>query len=132
MEPKIYTSSFRTGPDATKKQQMLFATDTVYALSEGYNYIRDSKGVLFEIADAHNLIEIGEIDECAGCTTYCEPKEASFDPTAGTEEHLPDIQAIDRIISNTLHKDSPITVDQAKSMYYLAQVKLLMQMSTYA
>ena len=126
MEPKIYTSSFRTGPDATKKQQMLFATDTAYALSEGYNYIRDSKGVLFEIVDAHNLIEI---DECAGCTTCCEPKETSFDPTAETEEQLSDIQAIDTIISNTLHKDSPITVDQAKSMYYLAQVKLLMQMS---
>ena len=128
MEPKIYTSSFRTGPDATKKQQMLFATDTAYALSEGYTYIRDSKGVLFEIVDAHNLVEI---DECADCTTCCEPKETPFDPTGpeATKAPLTDIQAIDTIISNTLHKDSPITVDQAKSMYYLAQVKLLMQMS---
>ena len=126
MEPKIYTSSFRTGPDATKKQQMLFATDTVYALSEGYNYIRDSKGVLFEIADAHNLIEIDEHND------FRNPKETSFDPTAeneSVEETLTDLQAIDRIISTTLHQDSPITVDQAKSMFYLAQTKLIMQMS---
>ena len=128
MEPKIYTSSFRTGPNATKKQQMLFATDTAYALSEGYEFIRDSKGVLFAIIDEHNLIEMDESGECKA------PKETSFDPTAENEpveETLTDLEAIDRIISTTLHQDSPITVDQAKSMFYLAQTKLIMQMSAY-
>ena len=126
MEPTIYTSSFRTGPNATKKQQMLFATDTAYALSEGYEFIRDSKGVLFAIIDEHNLIEMDESGECKA------PKETSFDPTAENEpveETLTDLEAIDRIISTTLHQDSPITVDQAKSMFYLAQTKLIMQMS---
>ena len=129
MESKIYTSSFRTGPDATKKQQMLFATDTAYALSEGYRFIKDSQGVLFEIVDAHNLLEVLVDESCAGCTTCKEPKETSFDPTAEGGEVLSDIKAIDRIISNTLNQESPITVDQAKSMFYLAQTKLIMQMS---
>ena len=131
MEPTIYTSSFRTGPNATKKQQMLFATDTAYALSEGYEFIRDSKGILFAIIDEHNLIEIDEHND------FRTPKETSFDPTAENEpvedtdreETLTDLEAIDRIISTTLHQDSPITVDQAKSMFYLAQTKLIMQMS---
>ena len=126
MEPKIYTSSFRTGPNATKKQQMLFATDTAYALSEGYEFIRDSNGSLFAIIDEHNLIEIDEHND------FRTPKETSFDPTAENEpveETLTDLEAIDRIISTTLHQDSPITVDQAKSMLYLAQTKLIMQMS---
>ena len=129
MEPTIYTSSFRTGPNATKKQQMLFATDTAYALSEGYEFIRDSKGILFAIIDEHNLIEMDESGECKA------PKETSFDPTAENEPvedtncELTDLEAIDRIISTTLHQDSPITVDQAKSMFYLAQTKLIMQMS---
>lgn len=135
MEPKIYTSSFRTGPDATKKQQMLFATDTAYALSEGYYYIRDSRGSLFEILDANNLIEVVGLDEDTGCI---EPKETPFDPTidnkpvedTNCKEDLTDLQAIDRIISNTLHQSAPITVDQAKSMFYLAQTKRIMQMST--
>ena len=129
MEPTIYTSSFRTGPNATKKQQMLFATDTAYALSEGYSFIRDSKGVLFQMLDAHNLIEVDEHND------FRTPKETSFDPTAENEPvedtncELTDLEAIDRIISTTLHQDSPITVDQAKSMFYLAQTKLIMQMS---
>ena len=129
MESKIYTSSFRTGPDATKKQQMLFATDTAYALSEGYRFIKDSQGVLFEIVDAHNLLEVLVDESCAACTAYKEPKETSFDPTADGGEVLSDIQAIDRIISSTLHQNAPITIDQAKSMFYLAQTKLIMQMS---
>lgn len=132
MEQKIYTSSFRTGPNATKKQQMLFATDTAYALSEGYKFIKDSTGVLFEIIDAHNLLEVDNTDSCDGCS---EPKEVSFDPSfdgkpaSDGSTPLTDIEAIDRIISNTLHQDSPITVDQVKSMHYLMQTKLLMQMN---
>ena len=58
MTPRIYTSSFRTGENATKKQQMLFATDTAYALSEGYQFIRDCDGDLFQIVDEHNLLQV--------------------------------------------------------------------------
>lgn len=132
MEPKIYTSSFRTGPDATKKQQMLFATDCAYALSEGYEFIRDSKGLLFAMLDEHNLVEVDECDECTECGT---PDVTPFDPTdsygskQAPEFELSDTQAIDRIIHNTLHGADPITVDQAKSMFYLAQTKLALQMS---
>ena len=132
MESKIYTSSFRTGPEATKKQQMLFATDTTYALSEGYKFIKDSQGVLFEIVDAHNLLEVDNTDSCTGCTTCNEPKETPFDPTMDGNVDgavLSDIQVIDRIISNTLHQNAQISTDQAKSIYYLMKTKLLMQMS---
>lgn len=130
MEQKIYTSSFRTGPNATKKQQMLFATDTAYALSEGYKFIKDSTGVLFEIIDAHNLLEVDDCEECNCCEGCNEPKEVSFDPDADGGPVLTDEQAIDRIISSTLHQYTPITADQAKSMFYLAQTKLLMQMNS--
>lgn len=81
MEPKIYKSDFRISPDSTKKQQMLFAADTAFALSEGYTYIQELGGTLFFIQDANNLIEVDSVDELVQ-----EPAEVELDPTESEEE----------------------------------------------
>ena len=140
MTPRIYTSSFRTGPDATKKQQMLFATDTDYALSEGYKYIRDSKGVLFGIIDEHNLIEVNEADILQD-EHFSEPTKTIFDPDFAQEGSygfdsccdcedcapLSNEEAIDSIINNTLNQAEPLRPTQVDSLLKMAQLKQLLR-----
>lgn len=155
MTPRIYTSSFRTGPDATKKQQMLFATDTDFALSEGYQFIQDSNGDLFQIIDECNLLQMSEeevlnyhessdsleqeptvcdfdpnecdCEDCCNCTSDCD-----CDYTNGCEEvateflNLDNIETIDVIIFNTLNQAEPIRSSQLDSLIKLAQLKLLL------
>ena len=133
MEQKIYKSSFRTGPDATKKQQMLFATDTAYALSEGYNCIEDSQGVLFQILNERNLVEIGDDSECLCDDFRCgrEPVETVFDPTISGTASKPisepsakeNMKTIDLVIHNTLNQREPLRVDQVDSLLKLGQLK---------
>jgi hypothetical protein len=140
MKQTIYVSQFRTGPEATKKQQMLFATDTAYALSEGYNFIRDSQERVFQILDENNLLEVELVEE-----TIQEPSEVGFDPdmAAGCDEgdcgepeeyededyclNCHNIELIDGILNNTLKQTSDITPLQADSMLKLAALqKILM------
>lgn len=101
MKVNIYTSDFRTGPTATEKQQMLFATDTAYAISKGYTHIQDSTGILFLMVDQHNLVEVEtadellnepdevelDTDECA-CDCGCEPDEDNAVQVAISEHTL--------------------------------------------
>lgn len=140
MEQKIYKSSFRTGPDATKKQQMLFATDTAYALSEGYQFIKDCNGDLFQIIDERNLLQMSE-DEVLNYPEYPEsleqePTEVEFAPecdnsnSEAINEHFclncDNIDTIDSIIFNTLNQAEPIRSSQLDSLIKLAQLKLLL------
>ena len=149
MTPRIYTSSFRTGENATKKQQMLFATDTAYALSEGYQFIRDCDGDLFQIVDEHNLLQVSEDelfiqsprteqdptvcsfnpdewDESDSCNCSCSGEDAE-----GTEEdflclNCDNIDTIDLIIYNTLNQATLIRSSQLDSLIKLAKLKLLL------
>ena len=149
MTPRIYTSSFRTGENATKKQQMLFATDTAYALSEGYQFIKDCDGDLFQIVDEHNLLQVSE-DELFNQSprTEQDPTVCSFNPdewdesdscncscsgedAEGTEEdfvclNCDNIDTIDLIIYNTLNQAALIRSSQLDSLIKLAQLKLLL------
>ena len=149
MTPRIYTSSFRTGENATKKQQMLFATDTAFALSEGYQFIRDCDGDLFQIVDEYNLLQVSE-DELFNQSprTEKDPTVCSFNPdewdesdscncscsgedAEGTEEdflclNCDNIDTIDLIIYNTLNQATPIRSSQLDSLIKLAQLKLLL------
>ena len=137
MTPRIYTSSFRTGENATKKQQMLFATDTAFALSEGYQFIRDCDGDLFQIVDEHNLLQVNE-DELFNQSSRTEqdPTVCSFNPdewedAEGTEEdflclNCYNIDTIDIIIYNTLNQVEPLRSSQLDSLIKLAQLKLLL------
>ena len=149
MTPRIYTSSFRTGENATKKQQMLFATDTAFALSEGYQFIRDCDGDLFQIIDEHNLLQVSE-DELFNQSprTEQDPTVCSFNPdewdesdscncscsgedAEGTEEdflclNCDNIDTIDLIIYNTLNQATLLRSSQLDSLIKLAQLKLLL------
>ena len=149
MIPRIYTSSFRTGENATKKQQMLFATDTAFALSEGYQFIRDCDGDLFQIVDEHNLLQVSE-DELFNQSprTEQDPTVCSFNPdewdesdscncscsgedAEGTEEdflclNCDNIDTIDLIIYNTLNQATLIRSSQLDSLIKLAKLKLLL------
>lgn len=138
MEPKIYTSSFRTGPDATKKQQMLFATDTDYALSEGYQFIKDSNGDLFQIIDERNLLQVSE-EEALNYPESLEqdPMEAEFShdccdcSSEAINEHVclncDNIDTIDSIIFNTLNQAEPLRPTQVDSLLKMAQLKQLLR-----
>ena len=152
MTPRIYTSSFRTGENATKKQQMLFATDTAYALSEGYQFIKDCDGDLFQIVDEHNLLQVSE-DELFNQSprTEKDPTVCSFNPdewdesdscncscsgedVEGTEEdflclNCDNIDTIDLIIYNTLNQVEPLRSSQLDSLIKLAKLKLLLVQS---
>ena len=122
---------------------MLFATDTAYALSEGYNCIEDSQGVLFQILNERNLVEIGDDSECL-CEEYCncvkEPVETIFNPTredappkgtiGGTASKpisepsaRENMKTIDLVIHNTLNQREPLRVDQVDSLLKLGQLK---------
>lgn len=149
MIPRIYTSSFRTGENATKKQQMLFATDTAFALSEGYEFIRDSNGDLFQIIDEYNLLQMSEeevlnynessdsleqeptvcdfdLNEC-DCEDCCNCDCDSDCEEVPTELLNQDnIETIDVIIFNTLNQADPIRSSQLDSLIKLAQLKLLL------
>ena len=149
MTPRIYTSSFRTGENATKKQQMLFATDTAFALSEGYQFIKDCDGDLFQIVDEHNLLQVSEEelfnqsprtekdptvcsfnpdewDEFDSCNCSCSSEDAE-----GTEEdflclNCDNIDTIDLIIYDTLNQAALIRSSQLDSLIKLAKLKLLL------
>lgn len=131
MPNTIYVSSFRTGPDATKKQQMLFATDTAYAMSEGYAFIEDSQGIVYQILDEFNILEFDE-DACDECDEDCDeceiqqdPTECDFDPTAPAEE-INNPATIDLIIHNILHQREPLRADQVDSLLNLAKLRILL------
>jgi len=128
MKQRIYTSSFRTGPHATKKQQMLFATDTAYALSEGYNLIEDSQGVVYEIIDEHNLVELelgfgDDSDE-----NFYEPTttEVEFDPTEPIKA-IDNCAMIDLVIHNTLKRPECLSPDQVGALIKLAKLKIILE-----
>lgn len=149
MAPRIYTSSFKTGETATKKQQMLFATDTAFALSEGYQFIQDSNGDLFQIVDERNLMQMSEeevlnyhessdslkqeptvcdfdLNEC-DCEDCCNCDCDSDCEEVPTELLNQDnIETIDVIIFNTLNQAEPIRSSQLDSLIKLAKLKLLL------
>ncbi len=137
MKQTIYVSQFRTGPEATKKQQMLFATDTVYALSEGYKFIQDSQERIFQILDENNLLEVELVEEIIQ-----EPSEVEFDPdmAAGCDEgdcgepekdedycmNCHNLMLIDGILNNTLTQKESITPQQADTMIKMAYLRNLL------
>jgi len=151
MVPRIYTSSFKTGEKATKKQQMLFAADTAFALSEGYQFIKDCDGDLFQILDEHNLLQMSEeevsnyhessdsleqeptvcdfdLNEC-DCEDYCNcTSDCDCDCEEVATEFLnsDNIETIDVIIFNTLNQAEPIRSSQLDSLIKLARLKLLL------
>lgn len=125
----IYKSEFKFGPEATKKQLMLFNTDVAYAASEGYEYIQPVNGPVFLI-DGNDLIEVGpelktEQDEL--CESLAKALEESIEAEEPKCTHCHNMQLIDDIINNTLSDKVPyIKMETADTMIKLAQLQTLL------
>lgn len=134
MKKHIYESEFKTGPSASIKQQMLFSTDTKYAFSEGYEFIKTSDGITFQILDSENLIETNITEEMLQSAysameknTFSKPETVEFDPEAvegsSTAELLNhNLFLIQSIINNTLSQEDDIKLSQVKTMIALTHL----------
>ena len=134
MKQTVYKSEFKTGPDATKRQQMLFAADTEFAFSENYEFIEDSEGTIFGILDPQNLVELESEDEL-----LADPEEVEMDPEDDDDEvtiyisleepeKSPDnCHAIDMVINNTLRQNENLRPEQVDVMFRLISLKRLMK-----
>lgn len=129
MKKFIYESDFKVGPEATKKQEMLFTADLEFAISEGYEFIQPKEGPVLQVLAPNRLVEVDvteeELQEAASLALESEPTEVELDPTdeEGSEEycvHCHNLMLIDQIINNTLLQKTPIMPQQADTMLKLA------------
>lgn len=126
MKKFIYVSEFKVGPEATKKQTMLFHTDLAFAISEGYEYIQPKEGPVFQILGPNEIVEVDVTEEelaAAAELSHSAPEQVEFDPTE--EEyciHCHNLMLIDQIINNTLKQTNAITPQQADTMLKLANL----------
>ena len=126
MKKFIYVSEFKVGPEATKKQTMLFHTDLAFAISEGYEYIQSKEGPVFQILGPNEIVEVDITEEELAADaelSHSSPEQVEFDPT--DEEyciHCHNLMLIDQIINNTLRQTNNITPDQADTMLKLAHL----------
>lgn len=130
MKKFIYVSEFKVGPEATKKQTMLFHTDLAFAISEGYEYIQPKEGPVFQILGPNEIVEVDVTEEelaAAAELSHSAPEQVEFDPT--DEEyciHCHNLMLIDQIINNTLKQTNAITPQQADTMLKLAHLAKLL------
>ena len=130
MKKFIYVSEFKVGPEATKKQTMLFHTDLAFAISEGYEYIQPKEGPVFQILGPNEIVEVDVTEEelaAAAELSHSAPEQVEFDPT--DEEyciHCHNLMLIDQIINNTLKQTNNITPQQADTMLKLAHLAKLL------
>ena len=130
MKKFIYVSEFKVGPEATKKQTMLFHTDLAFAISEGYEYIQPKEGPVFQILGPNEIVEVDITEEelaAAAELSHSAPEQVEFDPT--DEEyciHCHNLMLIDQIINNTLKQTNNITPQQADTMLKLAHLAKLL------
>ena len=130
MKKFIYVSEFKVGPEATKKQTMLFHTDLAFAISEGYEYIQPKEGPVFQILGPNEIVEVEVTEEelaAAAELSHSAPEQVEFDPI--DEEyciHCHNLMLIDQIINNTLRQTNDITPEQADTMLKLAHLAKLL------
>ena len=133
MKQHIYKSEFITRPEATERQDRLFAADLDYAIDQGYEYISMSDGKVFSIdTEDNSLTEVDlteeELQEFA--KIHAELKQAIENELDEDDEeyckNCHNLMLIDDIINNTLTSTDDITPQQADTMYRLAQLKHLL------
>ena len=130
MKKFIYVSEFKVGPEATKKQTMLFHTDLAFAISEGYEYIQPKEGPVFQILGPNEIVEVDVTEEelaAAAELSHSAPEQVEFDPT--DEDyciHCHNLMLINQIINNTLRQTNAITPQQADTMLKLAHLAKLL------
>jgi hypothetical protein len=130
MKQFIYLSTFSAAPDSTKRQQMLFATDVAFAISEGYDFIKSSDNMTFQILDDNDLLEVNITEEVLQAAYIEQLSEQDDDEPADDEDdyciQCHNIMLIDEIINNTLSKPENITPQQADTMYRLVQIRQML------
>lgn len=127
MKKFIYESEFKSGPGATKKQQMLFNADLEYATSEGYEYIQMSTGQVFFIVPGRGIAEVDVTEEQlqADAIEAKEPVEDVIDSNYCV--HCHNLMLIDEVINNTLSQKEAITPQQADTMLKLAKLRQMLE-----
>ena len=133
MKQHIYKSEFIAGPNATERQDRLFAADLDYAIDQGYEYISMSDGKVFSIdTEDNSLTEVdlteAELQEFA--KIHAELKQAVADELDEDDEeyckNCHNLMLIDDIINNTLTSTDDITPQQADTLIKLGQLKTLL------
>lgn len=132
MKQFIYQSDFKAGPEATKKQNKLFNADLEFAMDEGYEFIKTSDGVTFQIVDPDNIIEVDVTEEdLQNLDQAMDKLNETVDELLEDSEEIctecHNLMLIDGILNNTLSKKEDITPQQADTMIKLAQLKHLLQ-----
>lgn len=133
MKSIIYTSDFRSGPEATEKQQKHFATDVEFAYGSGYRYIKDNSGTLFLMESATSITESDFTeDEINALYSIANDIADAIDESEDESEtpyciECHNLMLIDQVINNTLKQANDITPQQAETMLRLAQLKSILQ-----
>jgi hypothetical protein len=120
----IYKSPFKVGPEATERQELMFETDLLYAISKDYSYIQDKDGTVFQINSPTELVEVNVTEEelQAMVTESLTPAEESVeDEEYCIECH--NLMLIDQVINNTLLQKGQLSESSVKNMLMLAQLK---------
>ena len=129
MKQFIYISKFPASPEATKRQQVHFGADVAFAESEGYNFIKSSDNMTFQILDDNNLVEVDVTEE------QLQNTQINLESIAEDLNQLDDddyciqchnLMLIDQIINNTLLQKDKLTTDSCDNMLKLAQLKQML------
>lgn len=129
MKQLIYISKFPASPEATKRQQVHFGADVAFAESEGYNFIKSSDDMTFQILDDNNLIEVDVTEE------QLQNMQINLESIVDELNQLDDeeyciqchnLMLIDQIINNTLLQEGKLSTDTCDNMLKLATLKQLL------
>lgn len=133
MKQFIYISKFPASPEATKRQQVHFGADVAFAESEGYDFIKSSDDMTFQILDDNNLIEVDVTEEqLQNMQINLESIVDELNQLADTDEdddyciQCHNLMLIDQIINNTLLQDDKLSTDSCDNMLKLAHLKQML------
>lgn len=125
----IYISKFPASPEATKRQQVHFEADVKFAQSEGYNFIKSSDNMTFQILEDNNLIEVDVTEE------QLQNIQINLESIAKELDKLDDddyciqchnLMLIDQIINNTLLQEGKLSTDSCDNMLKLAHLRQML------
>ena len=129
MKQFIYVSKFPASPEAAKRQQVHFEADVKFAKSEGYNFIKSSDDMTFQILDDNNLMEVDVTEE------QLQNMQINLESIVDELDKLDDddyciqchnLMLIDQIINNTLLQEGKLSPDSCDNMLKLAQLRQML------
>lgn len=129
MKQFIYISKFPASPEATKRQQVHFGADVNFAQSEGYDFIKSSDNMTFQILDDNNLIEVDVTEEqLQNMQINLESIVDELNQVDDEEYRIQchNLMLIDQIINNTLLQEGKLSTDTCDNMLKLAHLKQML------